>query len=284
MPSLIKTKTRLNSIKSTQKVIKAMELVASSKIKKSREKAKKSESFFKIIIDNLSLLSSYEELNSTIFSNSDAAKTILIAFSSDMGMCGAYNHNVNKKVLEIIGQNSNLYDIFVVGKKAANKLEYNDINNFEKIINYSMLEEKDIADQISNFVDEKISEGLVKNIQIVYTEFINPLVQEVRVIDFRTTNTEITSTKAHKELLIEPNPEEIISQYFSIYMNGMIYVSLIKSIASEHAYRRNSMETANKNSLELISDLNLEMNRIRQALITQEISEIVGGSEALSKE
>lgn len=282
MSSLINTKSRLSSTKSTQKVIKAMELVASSKIKKARDAAQGVEFYFETTLDAMSHLYQFDEIKSLFEANSSVDKELVVAITSDMGLCGPYNTNITKEVIKL-GKIRNCENI-MIGSKGVGKLEYEKLPIVHQITNYNGLKPIDMAREISNLLLEKWHSGEVDSVKVVYTKFINPLTQQVDVIDLfdmksRMENVEITN----KSLVIEPSPKEVFPQVLEQYVLAVIYSAILQSFASEHAYRRNSMETANKNSLELIDDLNLELNRIRQSMITQEISEIIGGAEALKK-
>lgn len=281
MSSLVKTKTRLSSTKSTQKVIKAMELVASSKIKKAREKAQAIEFYYETTMDAMESLYRYPLVKQYLNNPNAQNKTLVISITSDMGLCGPYNANVLKTVADI----NQKYDCenIVIGSKGVAKLEYENLKIDHQISNYNNLSETDMAAEIVDIITEKYEKLEINDVKIVYTKFINPILQEVQVIDLFNIEEKLKSSELRKDLLIEPNEQAVFEQVLHQYFLAMMYTAILHSFASEHSYRRNSMEAANKNSLELIDKLNLEMNRIRQAMITQEISEIIGGSEALKK-
>ncbi len=282
MSSLVKTKTRLGSTKSTQKVIKAMELVASSKIKKARERAQNIDFYYETTMDAMANLYQYPEIKQRLRNDKAADKTLVIAITSDMGLCGPYNTNVLKEVIHLNQSLNNVQNI-MIGSKGVGKLEYENIEMIKKIVNYNGISELTVANEIVDIIIEEKNKLAINDVKIVYTKFINPIQQEVEVIDLFNIESKLEERKLKPELLIEPNEEIIFDQVLRQYFVAMVYTGILNSFASEHSYRRNSMEAANKNSLELIDNLNLELNRIRQAMITQEISEIIGGSEALKK-
>ncbi len=282
MSSLVKTKTRLGSTKSTQKVIKAMELVASSKIKKARERAQNIDFYYETTMDAMANLYQYPEIKQRLKNNKAEDKTLVIAITSDMGLCGPYNTNVLKEVIHLNQSLNNVQNI-MIGSKGVGKLEYENIEMIKKIVNYNGISELEMANDIVDIIIEEKNKLAINDVKIVYTKFINPIQQEVEVIDLFNIESKLENRKLKPELLIEPNEEIIFDQVLRQYFVAMVYTGILNAFASEHSYRRNSMEAANKNSLELIDNLNLELNRIRQAMITQEISEIIGGSEALKK-
>ncbi|MBL0701643.1 MAG: ATP synthase F1 subunit gamma [Spiroplasma sp.] len=281
MASLIKTKTRLTSARSTQKVIKAMELVASSKIKRAREKAVGIEFYFNTTLDAMNNLYSYKKVKSLLLKGAGVNRTLIVSITSDMGLCGAYNGNVIKKTLQIMQQEGD-YTNIVVGTKGISKLKYEKVELLNTYANIKTNGEQQLAIDISSAILTKHLEIPFDSIKIVYTKFINPLVQEVKVIDLLHLEAMIDETATTADLVVEPNEERVFYQLFEQYVISVVFSAVLNSFASEHAARRTSMEAANKNSLELIDDLNLELNRIRQSMITQEISEIIGGAEALN--
>ncbi len=281
MSSLVKTKTRLTSTKSTQKVIKAMELVASSKIKKAREKAQAIDFYYDTTMDAMKSLYQYPEVKNYLHNSKAQDKTLVISITSDMGLCGPYNANVLKAVTKL---NKELtVENVVIGSKGIGKLEYENLAIEHSISNYNSLSELDIANEIVDIIVSKYENLEINDVKIVYTKFVNPIVQEVEMIDLFNIEQKLSNREYRHQLLIEPDEETVFKQVIRQYFLSMVYTAILHSFASEHSYRRNSMETANKNSLELIESLDLELNRIRQAMITQEITEILGGSEALKK-
>jgi F-type H+-transporting ATPase subunit gamma len=195
-----------------------------------------------------------------------------------MGLCGAYNANVIKETTNIINEENNV-EVIALGSKVINKLKYEKINIGHEISNLGSTDEYEIAKEVVEIISKKHQEKEINKIKIVYTKYVNPIRQDVEVLDL--LDLEIPKAPTNKMLLIEPSEEVVFKQLLKQYFYSMVYSAILQSFASEHSYRRNSMDTANKNSLDLIQELDLEMNRIRQAMITQEISEIVGGSEAL---
>lgn len=283
MSNLIQTKERLNSTKSTQKVIKAMELVASSKIKKAKEKALNNKDYFEQVTGIMQSIYSFEDMFS--YMNLDECKdnTLIIGITSDMGLCGAYNNNVIKKVTQLIAENDNPF-VVMAGNKGVNKFNFEGISMHKAISDISRIEDfslaKDLAEEIINLYSSK----RVNKVSVVYTKFVNPIVQQVEVIDLFSLEQIEKDSLYNYDLEVDGDKKQIFDSLFIQYIYSVSYYAVLNAVASEYASRRNSMDAANNNSLELIEHLNLEMNRIRQAMITQEIAEIIGGAEALNKE
>ncbi len=285
MASLIESKRRVASVSTTQKVIKAMEMVASSKVKKARDKAKDVEFFFDSTLIALANVYNNDAMRNTIFPIDNKNCTLVIAITSDMGLCGAYNSNINKEVVKTLNDLDE-YKTIVIGKKGINKLRYEGFVVDHPIADATSTDERKLSNQIMDIVSNYLKNNQINNIKIIYTDFVNPIVQVVDVIDMSelASKLEKPKTDIHAVTEIEPSIEEVFEVLFEVFVGGVVYSSILQSFASEHSFRRNSMEAANKNSLELIEKLNIEMNRIRQAMITQEITEIIGGSEVLNKE
>lgn len=283
MSNLIQTKERLNSTKSTQKVIKAMELVASSKIKKAKEKALNNKDYFEQVTGIMQSIYSFEDMFSYMNLDECEDNTLIIGITSDMGLCGAYNNNVIKKVTQLIAENDNPF-VVMAGNKGVNKFNFEGISMHKAISDISRIEDfslaKDLAEEIINLYSSK----RVNKVLVVYTRFVNPIVQQVEVIDLFSLEQIEKDSLYNYDLEVDGDKKQIFDSLFIQYIYSVSYYAVLNSIASEYASRRNSMDAANNNSLELIEHLNLEMNRIRQAMITQEIAEIIGGAEALNKE
>lgn len=283
MSNLIQTKERLNSTKSTQKVIKAMELVASSRIKKAKEKALNNKDYFEQVTGIMKSIYSFEDMFTYMNLDECEDNTLIIGITSDMGLCGAYNNNVIKKVTQLIAEND--YPLVVMaGNKGVNKFSFEGISMHKAISDISRIEDfslaKDLAEEIINLYSSK----RVNKVLVVYTKFVNPIVQQVKVIDLFSLEQIEKDSLYNYDLEVDGDKKQIFNSLFIQYIYSVSYYAVLNSIASEYASRRNSMDAANNNSLELIEHLNLEMNRIRQAMITQEIAEIIGGAEALNKE
>lgn len=283
MSNLIQTKERLNSTKSTQKVIKAMELVASSKIKKAKEKALNNKDYFEQVTGIMQSIYSFEDMFSYMNLDECEDNTLIIGITSDMGLCGAYNNNVIKKVTQLIADNDNPF-VVMAGNKGVNKFNFEGISMYKAIGDISRIEDFSLAKALAEEIINLYSSKRVNKVLVVYTKFVNPIVQQVEVIDLFSLEQIQKDSLYNYDLEVDGDKKQIFNSLFIQYIYSVSYYAVLNSIASEYASRRNSMDAANNNSLELIERLNLEMNRIRQAMITQEIAEIIGGAEALNKE
>ena len=274
--SIIKTKNRLKSTKSTQKVIKAMELVASSKIKKAKENVINNNNYFFEIIEIMNYLKTQDEIKKHLEKNKN--QELVITITSDMGLCGGYNNNILKSSINYLKENNTINCI--VGNKGITKFDYEKINVNYKLGDSKIKSDYELAREIADIITNLLNEKEINNVKIIYMRFVNPLVQEVDILDLFEFSKEI---KEINDYIVDGNKQKIMDQLVEQYIISVSYNCVLNARASEYAARRNSMEAANNNSLELIEKLDGEINRIRQAMITQEISEIIGGAEALKE-
>ena len=276
MSGIVKTKERLKSTKSTQKVIKAMELVASSKIKKAKDKVINNNNYFFEILDIMNYLKTQEEIKKQLDNNEQ--NELIITLTSDMGLCGGYNNNVLKTSINYLNKNSGIN--FIIGNKGITKYDYEKINYNYKIEDSKMKKDYELALEMTEVITTLLKEKKINNVKLIYMRFVNPLVQEVDILDLFKFKKEI---KEINEYIVAGDRKMIMEELVEQYIVSVCYNCVLNARASEYAARRNSMEAANNNSLELIEKLDGEINRIRQAMITQEISEIIGGAEALKE-
>lgn len=274
-------KRRIKSVESTMQITKAMELVASSKLRKAKDKAEKSKPFFNEMYLTMKRISENTgEVKSTFVTQREVKTKGIIVIAGDRGLAGGYNANVLKEAVNLIGNKES--KIVPVGKKAV---EFFAKRNYDIVNIYQDLGETlDYHDTLA-MAEEAIhlyEKGQIDELYVVYTEFVSSLNQIPKVakllpIDFGVKRTR----EEYIAVEYEPSPEEVFNKIIPSYIEGMLYLTIVESFASEQGARRIAMESASDNAEDMISNLNLQYNRARQASITQEISEIVSGAEAL---
>ncbi len=284
-------KRRIKSVESTMQITKAMELVASSKLRKAKEKAIQSQPYFNTLfktLKNISLNTPYSPVNDEIAEK----KALLVVIAGDRGLAGGFNHNVLKLAAERIESlESDGYKISVmpVGKKSV---EYFTRHTYDIYHQLSQVAEKisvyDCLD-ISDDIVLKYSRGEFARVEICYTTFANTLSQipkNVQVFPFEV-NAEPDKSEASEEekkqkykpaVVYDPSPQEVLKLLLPKYFGGLLYGAIVDSYACEQAARRTAMESASDNAQEMIDNLSLLYNRARQTQITQELTEIVSGS------
>lgn len=269
-------KRRIRSIESTGQITKAMELVASSKLRRAKERALACAPFFDELYQTVCDISSYNSDFSSIYVKPREVKNSLyIIIAGDRGLAGGYNSNVMK--LAEKSMKSKNAKVIAIGKRAVEHYSKREM----MVKGYSGVAEnldQLRVEQISQVVIEMYQKGEIDEVYICYTEFISALSQEpleMKILPLSNI-TEPLQDKSYIEY--EPSPEEVFDRIVPYYVSGIIYGAVVESYASEQGARRTAMESANDNAKEIIEKLSLSYNRARQATITQEISEIVSGA------
>lgn len=286
MSNLNAIKNRISVVISTKKITHAMELVATSKLRRYKQNYLNVQAYQSLLEDTfnqlISRLSPLELKNilPTTTTNSD----LYIIITSDLGLCGSYNNNV----ITLAKQNLKAEDkIFVLGIKGVAALHSSNFKDqiVKEIINYGEEINYDVASILSNLAIEMISKNQVRSVKIIYTDFVNNVVQNAvikQLLPIKSSNTQTNSLSKNDEavLQIEPDPQSVLRKSIPLYLASMIYALGTSSKVSEMASRRNSMESATDNANELLKELNLDFNTTRQGIITQEITEIISGADA----
>ncbi|HJF85703.1 MAG TPA: ATP synthase F1 subunit gamma [Megamonas hypermegale] len=282
MASLQDIRRRIKSVKNTQQITKAMKMVAAARLRRAQEAAVSNrpyaEKMYEVIADVASNAGSFSH---PLLEVREEGKTLYIVLASDKGLAGAYASNVFKETMAHIKDKANT-SIVTVGRRAK---EYFTPRGFDIVNSYMGFTERpdyQNARQIALDVIERFAEGNYKEVYLVYTKFISAISavpQVIKLLPFTAPKTSHTEIAA--EYIYEPNAQEVLGYLLPQYIVTMIYASLLQSAASELSSRMNAMSNATDNAEELISKLDLHYNKVRQAGITREITEIVGGAEAL---
>ena len=275
---LIEIKRRIKSVESTRKITKAMNVVATSKLRKVRKELNGSEDYYKLseeIVNTLvaSLPDDYE--NSFFNTNSNDLDKLYIVMTSDTGLCGGFNGNVVNSLNQAIDKNSSR--IVVVGSKG---ISYMRRYKMDTIKEYVEIPDIPTIKEVRAIYDDAVfmyKNGEVSEVNLVFTEFKSAIKQEVKIE--RLFPLEVKS-ESSEQFLIEPSLEEVLNSSLDIYFKCKIRRAMLHSKVSEQSARMTAMDGATQNANDILQTLNLKYNRIRQGMITQEISEIVGGAEA----
>ena len=276
-------KRRIKSVESTKKITKAMELVATSKLRKTRNQLEQSKPYYTNVAQTVAeILANCKGNNDSIYlvENKDIEKEVFIVIASSLGLCGGYNANIFKEIKGAIKPGDYVYSI---GSKATSYL----LKNHQGVTDHKFddlnttFDFKDVTKLVAELT-KMYREKEISKIKIVYTEFVNNLTFRPRIVTLLPVDPSdfdhIEISK--KSTLFEPSPEEVIDSLIPMYLQAVIYGYIIESATSENAARRTSMENANDNADELTEQLLLKYNQARQTAITNEISEIVAGANA----
>lgn len=276
-------KTRIKSVESTKQITKAMELVSSSKFRKAKEKAESARPYFNTLYNTVQDIAKNTSNSKNVFLKERKVNNVCyIVVAGDRGLAGGYNSNILKAV--IAHNKLATGKIIPVGKKAKESLS----KRGYEVIDYIESVEKCVyedANRVAQTAMEAYKNGEVDEVNLVYTEFISALSQEPKIVKLLpvtidNTNTEKEVKKGKAVVQYLPSADAVLGYVLPKYVSGSVYGAIAESFASEQAARRTAMESATDNANEMISKLELVYNRARQAAVTQEISEIVGGAAA----
>jgi len=280
-------RTQIASIQNTQKITKAMEMVAASKMKKAQDQMTKARPYADKILNVITHLAhAHPEYTSEFFSQREVSKKGYIIISSDRGLCGGLNNNLFKMVLENIEQDkaSNIDPAFaLVGSKASSFFQR---MGGDVIAQTSQLGDKPKVEQVLGLIKSTIDSFInsdIDEVHLVYNKFINTVSQEPTVQKILPINTEVKNEDYdyYWDYLYEPDAETVLESLFTRYIESLVYRGLVENLACEQASRMVAMKAASDNATDLIAELQLIYNKNRQAAITQEISEIISGAAAL---
>jgi len=283
MANLKEIRTRISSVTSTRQITSAMKMVSAAKLRKAQDKV----TGFKPYSEKLThILADVSGSDAQIkYANKRDVKNVLIVVvSSNKGLCGAFNANVAKKAISLAKNEYSQYNVAfaTIGKKAGEYLEYNGFNVVAKHNEvFDNLTFDEVIPIAQGFMDSFLEEKFDR-IDVVYNSFVNAATQIVESEQYLPVNTEVEGgAKTQNDYIFEPNKEEILENIIPLALKTQVYKAVIDSYASEHGARMTAMHKATDNAGELLEDLTLTYNKARQAAITNEILEIVGGAEAL---
>lgn len=290
MPSLKEVKSRITSVVSTQQITKAMKMVAAAKLRKSQERIMQMRPFAQKLNGLLQNLSAAGSDGPTWYNTMrEEKKVLIVAVSSDRGLCGGFNSSIFKAVVRLIEekyasqQKQKNVTILPIGKKAA---EFFVKRGFPVVNDYSLIFQNlsfDTVAEAAQFMMDSFRKGEYDKIEIVYNEFKNVATQILRTEQFLPVLPPAKGKVKTEEVdyIYQPNQEEIITGLIPKSLKVQLFKSILDSNAAENGARMTAMDKATENAGELLKDLRLSYNRTRQAAITKEILEIVAGAEAL---
>ncbi len=273
-------KSRIKSVTGTMQITKAMELVATSKLRRAREKVESSRPFHNILSDAIESIATSDEAAASIWSKtSESKKPLYIVIAGDRGLAGGYNANIFRLTATLSqGKESSFLPI---GKKALDYYNHRGAKMLSS--DYGSVSDISVGDAlaISQSICERFLSGEFDSVIVVYTKFASMISQIPVYEQLLPLERDISEGKKNGDPMFGGDPAEILDKVIPQYVGGVLYSTVCESLASESAARRTAMNAANKNASEIIDTLVLKYNRARQAVITQEITEIVSGSEAL---
>ncbi|HJM46668.1 MAG TPA: ATP synthase F1 subunit gamma [Candidatus Marinimicrobia bacterium] len=284
MANLKDIRDRIKSVKSIQKVTKAMKMVAAAKMRRAQERMEEARPYaqrLQSVICHLLPDVDREMLN--LLCIRPVKRTAYVVVTSDRGLAGSFNSHVLKKAqseIDKIGKER--VDLFCIGKKARDHFKRRDYKIIESHLDFWNDLSFGDAIQIGKAIISHFTDGNVDEIHVVYNEFVNianQYAESEKLLPIEFSEEDLS----HPERLYEPDKNQLVKSLIPRHLNIQVWKYLLESYASEQAARMVAMENATENAEEMIKDLTMEFNKARQAAITKEILEIVGGAEALKQ-
>lgn len=283
-------KRRIGSVKNTRQITKAMELVAASKMRRAQEQATSSRGYREAaesIIDRLSTVT--DLARHPLFVRRPVKRRLVVIITSDQGLAGAYDGNVIKQLTALLAEDQKAKiktDIVAIGKKGSQFASR--IEGVTLTAVYPMFANQPSEAEVRAIVDpifKRYADEDIDAVNVLYTGFVSQLRQEVRNVEMLPTVPPSMANKLSEleVAIFEPSVEEIVSAVTERLLLAALWQYLLESMASEQSMRMMAMKNASDNAGDIIDDLTLEFNTARQADITQQIAEIVGGAEAVAK-
>ncbi len=282
---------RIKAMQSTKKITRAMELIAGSRIVKAQQRVQAAVPYSELITDVVKDLAAAGASSDApmLAGRDDVKTTCYVAITADRGLCGGYNAGVQRategevKADVVAGKD---YKIVPVGKKAEGYFRFRGYQLTESFMGFSDQPSYEDARRIGEYVVDLFVTGQVDKVELVYTRFITAGSQEVVLRPLVPLSSDTVAggdgrDGAGAQFVLVPVPTEFLDTLLPRYVEARIYAALLNAAASEHAFRQRAMKSATDNAEDLIKSLSIVMNRARQASITSEIMEIVGGAAAL---
>lgn len=285
--NLKRLRRRVRSIKNTKQITRAMEMVSAAKLRRIQGTLYAGRPFtYKLQEYLIHLASNEEAAGHPCFKIRSEGKILVVVITADRGLCGAYNNNIIQTALNFISTRDEEIELFCIGKKGFDFFRKKDFKISGSVIDLSgRLIYDRIQDISKQVLDKYFTEGF-KELYIVFSKFISSMNNKPTIELFLPLNPEAfakekSDKKEFHEFLLEPSSKEVFEALVPRYLQSKFFITLAESYTSEHSARMISMNTATKNCEELLTNITLKMNKARQATITKELIDIVGGSDAI---
>ena len=284
MASMRDIKRRKSSIQSTQQITKAMKLVSTVKLQKARNRAEATNPYFNYMYKTVSsMLAKSGTIDHPYLRGGQSNKKAVVVITSNRGLAGGYNSNIVKLITggDFVKEDLDIYAVGGKGAEALSRRGYNIVENASEIMEAPTYSD---AAALCNKVLDAFTKGEVGEIYLAYTHFKNTVSQEPKLIKLLPVEIDPVETDDSNVLMnYEPNEEEALNMIIPKYVTSLFYGALVEAVASENGARMQAMDSATSNAEEMISDLSLKYNRARQGSITQELTEIIAGANAIAQ-
>ena len=285
MASMREIKRRKGSIASTQQITKAMKLVSTVKLQRAKGKAESTKSYFNWMYDTVAtMLSKSDNIDHPYLKSGASSKKAVITITSNRGLAGGYNNNIVKLITSQEAFDTENTEIYALGKKGRDSLAlkgYTIASDDSEVMNGPVYAD---AKELSELLLERFEKGEIGEIYLAYTVFKNtvthvPTMMKLLPVEI---DTEEAAEDDNIPMNYAPNEEEVLGMIIPKYITSLIYGAMMEAVASENGARMQAMDSATGNAEEMIQKLSLDYNRARQGSITQELTEIIAGAQAIS--
>lgn len=291
MPNLRDIKKRIVSVHSTSQITRTMEMVSTAKIKRAQERIESARPYALAMMELLGNVTRYAKgaAHPLLAERDERKRVVAIAITSDRGLAGAFNSNILRLTENYMKEKQAAgaeVDLITVGKKASAYFLYRGVQPTASYRDISDKPTFEDAKSIANHVIRAYSDEEIDEVVVLFNRFVNvadqsPELHQLLPIASKVLDDAAASSDVSAEYLFEPDAESVLGHLLPSYVEALIFRSLMESAAAEHGARRKAMKSATDNATEMITTLTRSYNRARQAAITTEISEIIGGAAAL---
>ncbi len=290
MPNLSDIRSRITSVTNTQKITQAMKLVSAAKLKRAQDSITKLRPYAKGLRSAIADIAVTHRVSHPLLSHSENPKNILlVVLTSDRGLCGGFNANINKFAFNYHLENKDKFeklDFIFVGKRGRDYFKHREVDGIETILDLAREVSYKLAAEVAEKLKHEFAEGDYDEIRLVYNEFKSPIQQDVVCETLLPVDLELSELNKEevlfsKDMIFEPAPDKMIEVLLNKHFTTQVFRAMTESVASEHGARMTAMDNSTKNANDMIGTMTLTYNKLRQAAITTELTEIVSGAEAI---
>lgn len=291
MANLKDIRLRIASTKNTQQITKAVKMVSAARLRNAQNNITNLRPYAKQLLSVISDIAQTHRIHHPLLSDSqEHQKVLVVVVTSDRGLCGGFNANINRAALKFYNENKPKYeklDVLFIGRKASDFFKVRKIQGVDTILNLAREISFGMASKIADRLMEDYAVGGYDAVYVIYNEFKSAISQQVTCekllpVDLSKVHAQQAPPMTFsKDLIFEPKPEQMIDQMLRRHFAVQVYRIMCESVAGEHGARMTAMENATKNAGEMIAAMTLTYNKLRQASITTELIEITSGAEAL---
>lgn len=291
MANLKDIRSRIQSVKNTQQITRAMRMVSAAKLRRAQQNIMNLRPYARQILSVIADIAITHRVRHPLLStNENPKKVLLVVLTSDRGLAGGFNNNLNRFAYKFYTDNKANYetmDFLFVGRKGADYFRNRKIQGVDTILNLAREISYALASNVATRLMESFTDGGYDAVFMIYNEFKSAIAQELRcekLLPVDISNARLTDEGKmpfSKDMIFEPRPEMIVDELLKKHFAVQVYRAMSESVAAEHGARMAAMENATKNAGEMIRSMTLTYNKLRQASITTELIEITSGAEAL---